>query len=265
MAEADIAYVATAGAAGLAMAVSAWALLLRGRLKAAADAAERERTEALDSLGRHDAMLRAFDDVSLALPPDGRGAGAPIGSAELVARLAEEGDDVGAAVLAHLRQSHGALVDALVDQGQAFEGLTALDSVEPWRIEGRVAGGVAWLRLSPASRITLTGADATESGLAMLGDASPTPTWVVDGAGKLAWANRAWLTAINAESLDAAIESGLSFDRGADALVAEAARLGVRQEGFRWTTGGGAAIERQSALDGGRRDPRHPAPPRRGA
>ena len=31
MAEADIAYVATAGAAGLAMAVSAWALLMRGR------------------------------------------------------------------------------------------------------------------------------------------------------------------------------------------------------------------------------------------
>ena len=239
MAEADIAYVATAGAAGLAMAVSAWALLLRGRLKAAADAAERERAEALDSLGRHDAMLRAFDDVSLALTPDGCAAGAPIGSAELVARLAEEGDDMGAAVLARLRQSHGALVDALVDQGQAFEGLTALDAVEPWRIEGRVAGGVAWLRLSPASRITLTGADATESGLAMLGDASPTPTWVVDGAGKLAWANRAWLTAINAESLDAAIDSGLSFDRGADALVAEAARLGVRQEGFRWTTGGG--------------------------
>ena len=63
MAEADIAYVATAGAAGLAMAVSAWALLMRGRLNAAADDAERERVEALASLGRHDAMLRAFDTV----------------------------------------------------------------------------------------------------------------------------------------------------------------------------------------------------------
>ena len=46
MAEADIAYVATAGAAGLAMAVSAWALLLRGRLHETAVAAERERVEA---------------------------------------------------------------------------------------------------------------------------------------------------------------------------------------------------------------------------
>ena len=89
MAEADIAYVATAGAAGLAMAVSAWALLLRGRLHETAVAAERERVEALADLSRHDAMLRAFDDVSLALTPDGQAAGLPIGSAELIARLAE--------------------------------------------------------------------------------------------------------------------------------------------------------------------------------
>ena len=240
MAEADIAYVATAGAAGLAMAVSAWALLLRGRLNETAVQAERERVEALADLSRHDAMLRAFDDVSLALTPDGQAAGAPIGSAELIARLAGDSDEVGAAVLAKLKVTHDALIEALVQSGQAFEGLVALDDVEPWRIEGRVAGGSAWLRLSPASRFTLTGADATESGLAMLGDASPMPTWVVDGTGKLAWANRAWLAEINAETIEAAIEEGLSFDRGADALVAEAARLGVRQEGFRWTTGGGA-------------------------
>ena len=240
MAEADIAYVATAGAAGLAMAVSAWALLLRGRLNETAVQAERERIEALADLSRHDAMLRAFDDVSLALTPEGQAAGAPIGSAELIARLAGDSDEVGAAVLSKLKITHDALIDALVQSGQAFEGLVALDDVEPWRIEGRVAGGSAWLRLSPASRFTLTGADATESGLAMLGDASPMPTWVVDGTGKLAWANRAWLAEINAETIEAAIEDGLSFDRGADALVAEAARLGVRQEGFRWTTGGGA-------------------------
>jgi signal transduction histidine kinase len=240
MAEADIAYVATAGAAGLAMAVSAWALLLRGRLNETAVAAERERVEALADLGRHDAMLRAFDDVSMALTPEGQAAGAPIGSAELIARLADDSEDVGGAVLTKLRYTHGALIDALVQSGQAFEGLVGLDDVESWRIEGRVAGGSAWLRLSPASRFTLTGADATESGLALLGDASPIPTWVVDGTGKLAWANRAWLNEINAETIDIAIEKGLTFDRGADALVAEAARLGVRQEGFRWTTGGGA-------------------------
>lgn len=239
MAEADIAYVATAGAAGLALAVSAWALRLRARLNATAGEAEAQRAAALADLGRHDGMLRAFDDVSLALNPDGEAAGAPIGPAELIARLAGEDADEGRAILARVRRTHAPQVEALVEAGAAFEGLIALDEVEPWRIEGRVAGGAAWLRLSPASSVTLTGMDAAESGLALLGDASPTPTWVVDGAGKLAWANRIWLAEVGAETIEQAVERGLSFDRGADAVVAEAGRLGVRQEGFRWTTGGG--------------------------
>ena len=58
MAEADIAYVATAGAAGLALGVSAWALRLRARLSAAAAAAERDRDAAQADLSRHDSMLR---------------------------------------------------------------------------------------------------------------------------------------------------------------------------------------------------------------
>jgi len=239
MAEADIAYVATAGAAGLALAVSAWALRLRARLNATAGEAQTQRAAALADLGRHDGMLRAFDDVSLALSPDGEAAGGPIGPAELIARLAGDDADEAQAILARVRRTHAPQVEALVEAGAAFEGLIALDEVEPWRIEGRVAGGVAWLRLSPASSVTLTGMDAAESGLALLADASPTPTWVVDGAGKLAWANRIWLAEVGAETIEQAVERGLSFDRGADAVVAEAGRLGVRQEGFRWTTGGG--------------------------
>lgn len=87
MAEADIAYVATAGAAGLALGVSAWALRLRARLSAAVAAAERDRDAAQADLSRHDSMLRAFDDVSLALTAEGEASGAPIGPAELIARL----------------------------------------------------------------------------------------------------------------------------------------------------------------------------------
>lgn len=239
MAEADIAYVATAGAAGLALAVSAWAVRLRARLGSATDHARDSSIAALADLGRHESMLRAFDDVSLPLTPDGRPAGDPIGPAELIARLSDETADAGEAILVRLTETHAAQIEALVAVGEAFEGLLTLDN-EPWRIEGRVAGGVAWLRLSPASSLTLTGTEAVESGLALLADASPTPTWIVDGAGKLAWANRAWLTEVGAESIEQALEKNLSFDRGADALAAETGRLGVRQEGFRWTTGGGA-------------------------
>ena len=165
MAEADIAYVATAGAAGLALAVSAWALRLRARLNATTTAAERARNVALSDLGRHDSMLRAFDDVSLALTAEGEASGAPIGPAELVARLCGVEDgvaaDAGAIVLTRLKQSHAGQIEALVATGKAFEGLTDLGDAEPWRIEGRVAGGGAWLRLSPASSVMLTGADAT--------------------------------------------------------------------------------------------------------
>lgn len=239
MAEADIAYVATAGAAGLALAVSAWALRLRAQLNATVQAEQGQRAEAVSALGRYDGLLRAFDDVNLALTPDGAAAGPAVGPPELIARLAGAETQAGEAVLTRLRQTHADQLDALVREGQVFDGLIALDEVEPWRIEGRVAGGSAWLRLSPASRVTLTGMDAAESGLALLGDASPVPTWVVDGAGRLAWANRAWLAQVSADSLEEAVEKGLSFDRGADAVVAEAGRLGVRQEGFRWTTGGG--------------------------
>ncbi|KAK0332153.1 hypothetical protein LTR94_026039, partial [Friedmanniomyces endolithicus] len=178
MAEADIAYVATAGAAGLALAVSAWALKLRARLDAQISLAENGRASALADLGRHDAMLRAFDDVSLALTPEGEAKGAPIGPAELIARLSDADADPGPTIIARLSVTHAVLIDALVQTGKAFEGLVDLGGEEPWRIEGRVAGGSAWLRLSPASRVILTGADATESGLALLGDASPTPTWV---------------------------------------------------------------------------------------
>jgi signal transduction histidine kinase len=248
MAEADIAYVATAGAAGLALGVSAWALRLRARLSAAAAAAERDRDAAQADLSRHDSMLRAFDDVSLALTAEGEASGAPIGPAELIARLTASDAAVGSgmdqgeageAILTRLRLSHAVSIEALVEAGKAFESLIDLGDIEPWRVEGRVAGGVAWLRLSPASRVVLTGADATESGLSLLGDASPIPTWIVDGAGRLAWANRAWLSEIGAQTVDEALDKGLSFDRGADALIAEAGRLGLRQEGFRWTTGGG--------------------------
>lgn len=72
MAEADIAYVATAGAAGLALALSAWAARMRARLavrnqalEAALSAAELDRAE-------RDGALTAFEDVRLALTPGGR-------------------------------------------------------------------------------------------------------------------------------------------------------------------------------------------------
>jgi PAS domain-containing protein len=40
------------------------------------------------------------------------------------------------------------------------------------------------------------GLTASESGLGLLADAYPAPTWVIDAEGRLAWANRAWLAEV---------------------------------------------------------------------
>jgi hypothetical protein len=239
MAEADIAYVATAGAAGLALALSAWAARLRRRLADRVHAAEAELSAARIALADRDGALAAFEDARLALTPDGqtRRLGALAAwtaiTRELVGEAAADADPA-LAVLDAVRAAAGPRLDALMDQGEAFDAV--LDGAGgAWAVEGRSSAGAAWLRLS---RLGLVGT-AAESGLGLLADAYPAPTWITDAAGRLAWANKAWLAEMKADSIEAARDKGLTFDRGADAIVAEAGRLHQRQEGFRWTTGGG--------------------------
>lgn len=239
MAEADIAYVATAGAAGLALALSAWAARLRGRLAARNQVAESELAAALVDLADRDGALAAFEDVRLALALDGRTKrlGSPQAWKAVTRELAGDEDperDPGLVVLDAVRRASGPRLDALIDQGEAFD--TVLEgSGGAWSVEGRSSAGAAWLRLS---RLGLVGT-AAESGLGLLADSYPAPTWITDAAGRLAWANRAWLNEMKADSVEQAREKGLSFDRGADAIVAEAGRTHQHQDGFRWTTGGG--------------------------
>ena len=235
MAEADIAYVATAGAAGLALAISAWAWRLRKRLGAREVEVEAwlagERAHAAACEG----ALNVFDDVRLALTPDGA-AQSVFGAPEALAVLApgREGAAAAEAIVRALNETHTGHMDGLVARGEPFE--TLLESADgAWAVEGRALGGSAWLRLSK-----LGGAEtAADAGLGALAEASPAPTWVVDGAGQLIWANKAWLTEVRAETLGEAHEAGLSFDRGADLIVAEASRLNARQEGFRWVSSDG--------------------------
>ncbi|MBI2261161.1 MAG: PAS-domain containing protein [Caulobacterales bacterium] len=238
MAEADIAYVATAGAAGLALALSAWAARLRGRLAARAQEAEADLSATRAALADRDGALAAFEDARLALTPDGqtRRLGAPAAWNVITRELSgeEDGTDPALVVLDAVRAAAGPRLDALIDQGEAFDAVLE-GAGGAWAVEGRSSAGAAWLRLS---RLGLVGT-AAESGLGLLADAYPAPTWITDAAGRLAWANKAWLAEMKVDSIDAAREKKLSFDRGADAIVAEAGRLHQHQEGFRWTTGGG--------------------------
>lgn len=239
MAEAEIAYAATAGAAGLALAVSAWAWRLRARLSAREAAVIQIDDDRRRALFDRDAALSAFDDLRLSLTSDGR-IDQVLGSADSLEAARRDldgrpGASAADAVLARLAELHPARLQTLFLEARAFDALVE-GRERAWRLEGRIVGGTAWLRLEPLAAGVET---AVESGLGALADASPVPTWVLNPAGRLAWANRAWLEETGCPSLEAAIASGASFDRAADALAAEAQRLGLRQEGFRWTTGGG--------------------------
>ncbi|MGA0544633.1 ATP-binding protein [Brevundimonas sp. VNH65] len=240
MAEAEIAYVAAAGAAGLALSVTAWAWRLKRRTAAAVGALERCASTIAGVAAGAEGALDAFDDVRIGLDPDG----APLrcwGGVETLAAartaLGVKGEEEGVYDALRLTEAIRAACDdavaALLTEGAPFE--RTLETVSgPWRVEGRPGAGLAWLRLGPAQDT----AASVDVGLGLLTDASPAPTWVADRTGALIWANRAWLAEVGAPDLDAARAEGVSFDRGAESILNEARRLGVRQEGFRWTTGG---------------------------
>ncbi|WP_292052944.1 MULTISPECIES: sensor histidine kinase [unclassified Brevundimonas] len=241
---ADIAYVATAGAAGLALAVSAWAARLHRGIKRREQQVEEHATHALIQSAACSGALNAFDDLRLALSPEGN-VRAIYGPREPLFHLIDQPlqgvqqpseEAVRAAadqLTARLKRLHPNRMIALLQEGEGFE--TVIESGDgAWAVEGRALGGGAWVRLSK-----VTHAIGMEAGPGVLAEQSPSPTWVVDGSGKLVWANSAWLNETRCESLQDARDNGISFDRGADALVSEAVRLNSRQEGFRWISSDG--------------------------
>ena len=237
MAQADIAYAATAGAAGLALALSVWGWRLRRRFldegKVQDDAIEGLQAE----LAAQQAAALAFGELRLALDSEG-GVFTALGDPAIADGLEVQAESAPERLLAAVRAMRPQALEALVGSGEAFD-LVLTSGARAVVVEGRVLSGQAWLRASPADLAPPAVIEAAETGLALLADAFPSPTWIVDAAGRLAWANRAWLAEARVETVEAAREQGVTFDRGADALVAEALRLNAPQEGFRWTSSGG--------------------------
>ncbi len=119
-------------------------------------------------------------------------------------------------------------------------------------VEGRAAGALAWLRVS-----AVLGEDQglpTAPRFAAFLDARAAPAWIAAADGSPVWVNAPWLKAVGAASLDEAAQRGAAFDRGADAIAAEAANLGQRREAVRWLSFGGrrrAFHIAAQALEGG--------------
>lgn len=240
MAAMDIAFVASAGAVGLALSVSAWALSLRRRADAACAALRAEADRLAVAAAEARGAAEAFDGAVIRIE-DGT-AKVVCGQEAFEACCAALGlpveldpDHAPEALLhamADAASDTTARLKALVERGEPCR-FTVQGPAGPVTVEGRALGGAAWLRLN-------AGAEAAPGGrFAGLADALPTPMWITDAAGALVWANRAWLDAVEQPSLEAARAAGATFERGAAALAEEALRTGGRAERFRWAVIGG--------------------------
>ena len=229
---------AAAGAAALAVGAALWALIARRSADAGVREQSRRLTEADRALHAARASAEAVATAVIAL---GDGPAVLVAGEESLVvcaeRLRAAGGDA-AAVIEALRRAdpiHAALIDALVQSGAAcaFEVRAAAGGVA---VEGRAIGALAFLRLSPLA------ADAglpTAALLAGFIDARAAPAWIAAPDGAPAFANHAWLEAVGADSLRGARAKGLTFDRAADELAREAARVGERREAVRWAAAGG--------------------------
>jgi len=250
----DLILAATAGAVSLAICAILWALIQR-RQNLDRVAALQQRIAALES-GAEAAQssVEAFDSALLSVE---EGSAALASGEESLAACADAlgltARDAQSLVAALMRADpdHARRLRGLFERGEAcaFEVRGPKGVVA---VEGRAAGALAWLRLSAAP--------AEDAGLptaprfAAFLDARPGPAWISAADGTAVWANRAWLAAVDAGSLDEAIKRGLTFDKGADALVREAANLGQMRETMRWITVAGrrrAFHVTAQPLDGG--------------
>lgn len=230
---------AAAGAILLALCAMFWALAQRRQSQTRINLLLEQVARLEASAETAQASAEAFDSALLAVE-DGR---ALLASGEESLEVCIEALGLGQAdpqgVVAALMRAdpdHARRLRALFERGEAcaFEvrgpaGLVA--------VEGRAAGALAWLRLS-----AVVGEDAglpTAPRFAAFLDSRNEPAWIAAADGSPVWVNRAWLSAVDAISLDEAASRGLTFDKGADALASEAANLAQKREEIRHVTVGG--------------------------
>jgi signal transduction histidine kinase len=130
--------------------------------------------------------------------------------------------------LGRLNPAHAAALDDLAERGTpcAFDALGPAGRV---RVTGRAAGALSWLSLSP----DLARDGGLDAGRAAL-ELYPHPAWIVDEAGEVLMANRAWLAAVEAPDLAAARQRGLIFDSEADELARAVIANGESGQRVRW-------------------------------
>lgn len=241
MALIDIAFVASAGAVGLALAVVVWAWRIRrgvlAREQALTAAQVRGAQDLADARGAAEifegAVIRIEDrEARLASGQDALEAVA----AALGLNVAATEDLAPAVVLALANQAADTTqrLTALLERGEPCR-LTVQGAAGPVSLQGRAQGGAVWLRLDPGAEVEAGG----DGPLSRVADAMPAPAWISDASGALVWANQAWLDAVEQPSLETARSAGVVFDRDVAGLVQEALEANRRVERFRWAVFGG--------------------------
>lgn len=241
MAAFDAAFFAAAGGSSLAIAATLWALAQRRSAQRAADGllAKIDRLERRADAA--DASTEAFDSAVMVVDGSGprltSGAHSLADCAEVLGLPRQAGAAEVWAALCDADPDHDRKLAALKDRGEpcTFEAQGPAGGRVAVVVEGRAAGAFAWLRLSVSAGAGLPSAARFAAFL----DAQAHAAWIVAGDGRLAWANRAWLAAAEAESVEDAVAAGRMLDQGFAALAAEAAHKGEVRENLIWAAVGG--------------------------
>lgn len=245
---------AAAGAVSLALSVLLWALAQR-RVHEGRVAALRAQIQVLQSSAEtSQASVEAFDSALLAVDNGQALLASGEDSLGLCAQALGLALAEPQAVLNALMRAdpdHARRLRALFERGEpcAFEARGPGGAVT---VEGRAAGALAWLRVS-ATAGEDRGLPSAPRFAAFL-NARALPAWVAAADGAPVWVNEAWLRAVDAQSLEEAAMRSATFDKGADALGAEAANLGRVREAVRWLSLAGQRRALQVCampLDGG--------------
>ena len=231
---------ATFAASGLALAAGLWALAegRRSQLKARAFEAhlaglgarvdwDQAWTDAFDLAvlaveGGQPRLVSGEDTFALCCAA----LGSPVEAGALVSALADNPD-------------HALRIRGLIDRGEPCD-FHASGPGGGLDVDGRTSGAVAWLRLSRSSALQ-HGLPSSDQFAAFL-DGQPNPAWVSGPDGTLVWANRAWLDAVEAPSVEDAAARGLALGGGADAVVGEAAQAGARRTALCWAASEGERL-----------------------
>lgn len=227
-----LAYTASAGAIALALSTLVWTWRFRKQVQGRTRELEIQLADAQSAIGEAEAAASAFEGALIAVEGDEvRLLAGEDALAEAARSLKTDPSDPAALLqaLAATAPEHAVRLKALIDKGEPFQ-MTVKGEGGPVSVEGRSSGAVAWIRIAPVAAAPVGGR------FAEMADRLPAPSWVAGRDGKIVWANKAWLEAAEATSVEDAIERDLSFDRNAEAVAAEAIAAGARREAFRWVT-----------------------------